>query len=256
MVVAGGKGGVGKSVMAAAIAGATSRRDSRTLLVDGNMDLGDLHVLLNVEPTARLESLWRGEVTARELLHPIRHNLWFLPGDSGAHTLYGLGSADRARLFQRTTEIFKSFDAVIIDAGVDLTNVVRVCTLAGERLLVVTAPEPSALTDAYAVIKIVTLQVHDLPIGVLVNRARSESEAQAAYERLATASRRLLSRPLRYVGAVMEDDVFNRAVRGARHVLDAAAESPVGDVVERLIAGPAVGTQPAQTLINEMPVRS
>ncbi len=213
IVVGSGKGGVGKSVAAIAFATALADQGRRVLLVDGDQNLGTLHVLLGVQPSASLESLLDNAMPVEDLLAPVRANLWLLPSESGSEALYGLGATDRARLHRRLTALYRSFDVTIIDAGAGLESALRCSTMGAHRLVLVTMPEPAALTDAYAVIKLVTLQVRRLPIDVVVNRARDEADARAGFERLAAASERFLHRGIRYLGGVAEDPEMRDAVR-------------------------------------------
>lgn len=226
LVVGSGKGGVGKSVLAVLAAAEMAARGYRVLLLDGAQNLGNLHVLLGVRPQGRLEALVTGEQQAADLLHPVAERVWLLPGDSGADTLYGLGGADRARLHYRLSALFDDFDLVLIDAGAGLEAAVRAATMRASRLVTVTAAEPTALTDAYALIKIVSTQVPDLPIEVIVNRVLEPGEGPAAFSRLATAAARFLRRGLHYLGDVPEDPVLRRVAREGHGLIEPGRDAP------------------------------
>ena len=213
LVVGSGKGGVGKSVVSVLLAQRLAAEGRRVLLVDGAQNMGNLHVLLGIQRTNRLEHLLSDAVQPKDLLMPVSEQLMLLPADSGDEGLYALTAVDRARLHHRLSGLYDEFDAVIIDAGPGLESVVRVATMRATRLLVITVPEPAALTDAYATIKIVHMQVSDLPIDVLVNRVVEPAEGPEAFERLATATERFLHRELRYLGALAEDEAIRLAVR-------------------------------------------
>ncbi len=244
IVVGSGKGGVGKSVVSVLLAGRLAAEGRRVLLVDGSQNLGNLHVLLGLPRAARLEHLLTGETPVRELLVPVQEGLWLLPADSGAESLYALAAVDRARLHHRLSALYDDFDAVVIDAGPGLESVVRVATMRATRCMILTVPEPAALTDAYATIKIVNAQVADLPVDVLVNRVSSEREGAETFERLAAAAARFLHRELRYLGALWEDESIRRAVRVPGDLTRGLRPGPNDDalsaVLERLgIPAPA-----------------
>ena len=238
LVVGSGKGGVGKSVLSVLLAERVAADGRRVLLVDGDQNMGNLHVLLGLARANRLENVLNETAAPRDLLVPVAERIHLLPSDSGADTLYSLSAVDRARLHHRLSALYDEFDAVIVDAGPGLESVVRVATMRATRLVVVTAPEPAALTDAYATIKIVHGQVHDLPVDVLVNRIYAEREGPETFERLATAAERFLHRELRYLGAVWEDEHIRRAVRTPGLLLQGLQAGPNHDVlsaaVERL----------------------
>jgi flagellar biosynthesis protein FlhG len=213
LVVGSGKGGVGKSVVSVLLAERLTRDGRRVLLVDGDQNMGNLHVLLGLGRAARLEQVLSETAAPRDLLTPVTDRIWLLPADSGAETLYSLGSVDRARLHHRLSALYDDFDVVVVDAGPGLESVVRVATMRATRLVVVTAPEPAALTDAYATIKIVHAQLRELPVDILVNRVMDDREGPQTFDRLATAADRFLHRGLRYLGALAEDEAIRRAVR-------------------------------------------
>lgn len=237
IVVGSGKGGAGKSVLSVLIAAALSREGHRVLLVDGAQNQANLHVLLGLRPTLRLGDLLRGEAEARALLMQANERLWLLPGESGAESVYGLPAVDRARLHQRLTGLYDDFDAVVIDAGPGLESAVR-ATMRASRLVVVAVPEPAALSDAYALIKIVNMQVPSLPLDVLVNRVVHPAEGRAAFERLALAARRFLRRELTFLGVVAEEAALREGVRRPGSLLDIEIAA-AGDIACRLIAPPA-----------------
>jgi flagellar biosynthesis protein FlhG len=213
IVIGSGKGGVGKSVVSVLCAERLAREGRKVLLVDGSQNQGNLHVLLGLTRGTRLEQLLSDGVPARHLLVPVHEQLWLLPADSGAESLYALAAVDRARLHHRLSALYDDFDAVVVDAGPGIESIVRVATMRATRCVILTVPEPAALTDAYATIKIVNLQVAELPIDVLVNRVTEPHEGPQAFERLATAAERFLQRGLRYLGALQEDEAIRRAVR-------------------------------------------
>jgi flagellar biosynthesis protein FlhG len=235
IVIGSGKGGVGKSVVSVLLAERLAREGRRVLLVDGSQNLGNLHVLLGVQRAHRLEHLFQEVVTPEDLLARVTEHLWLLPADSGAESLYAMSAVDRARLHHRLSALYDDFDAVIVDAGPGLESVVRVATMRATRCVILAAPEPAALTDAYATIKIVNLQVSDMRVDVLVNRVTAPQEGSQTFERLATASERFLHRRLRYLGALWEDDEIRRAVRVPGQLVQGLPPGPNHDVLTAVL---------------------
>jgi len=231
LVVGSGKGGVGKSVVAIGIARAHAAAH-RVLLLEGDQNLGTLHILLGVRPAGRLEELLDGG-EPEALLTPVADGLWLLPGDSGAEALYSLGVTDRARLHHRLAALFDRFDAVVVDGGSGLDSVVRVAAMGATGLVVVTVPEPAALADAYALIKITRVQAPGLPVDVLVNRVAGSADGQEAFDRLQAACERFLGRPARYLGWIPEDDTLRDATRLGQPVAAALDTGPAGRAIRR-----------------------
>jgi flagellar biosynthesis protein FlhG len=212
IVIGSGKGGVGKSVLSIFLASSLARTGKRVLLVDGSQNQGNLHILLGVRPASGLEAVLAGEIGPRDLLVPVRDRFSLLPVGSGAEAVYALTPTDRARLHLRLTEVYPEFDVVIVDSGTGIESAIRSTMKAG-RLVVVSVPEPAALSDAYALIKMVALQVPSLPIDVLVNQAMDGEEGRVSFALLHLAAERFLRREIGYLGFVAEHPALRRAVR-------------------------------------------
>jgi flagellar biosynthesis protein FlhG len=233
-VVGSGKGGVGKSVLSIMLASALRQEGRRVLLFDGCQDRGHLHILLGVRQAAKLGALHSGDATPDDLLVSIGDDLWLLPVDSGADAVRALTPTDRARLHLRLTSLFDHFDVVIVDAGSGFESTLR-ATMGATRLLAVAVPEPASLCDAYALIKLVTLETPLLPIDVVVNRTEGQEQAMAAFERLSLAARRFLKRDVSYLGAVVEHPDLRRAVCHPGELL-AIAPADVLSIAKRMSA--------------------
>ena len=234
LVLASGKGGVGKSVLAILFAAALSSRGRRVLLVDGSQNLATLHVLLGVQPRFRLEQLYLDSIEPADLIVPVRDGLSLLPGDSGAQGLYGLTSVNRARLHYQLTTLYRDYDAVVIDADHTLEGAVRVATMGASRLIAVAVPEPAALNGVFALLRIVIQQVGRLPVDLLINRARDEAEGRTVFTRLATAAQRL-PMSLNYLGTLPNDPAMAEAVREPHRLLQLGSDSALGRAVAALV---------------------
>jgi len=213
LVVGSGKGGVGKSVLSILIGAIAARAGHRVLLCDADYNLANLHVLLGMRSANRIDELLLGTVQPATLLRPLQERLWLLPGASGGEPLQALDPLDRARLHQRLTSTFAGFDLVIVDAGAGVDSVLRATTIGASRLVLVTSPEPAALTDAYAVLKLVHLRTATLPVDVLVNQCHNDTEGRIAFDKLAIAAERFLRRGIRFLGAIADDSTIRAAVR-------------------------------------------
>ncbi|MDQ3096964.1 MAG: AAA family ATPase [Chloroflexota bacterium] len=215
-----GKGGVGKSVVSVLLAATAAERGRDVLLIDGEQNLANLHVLLGVSARGSMESLLDGRARAADLVQPVREHLWLLPAESGAEGLYALDAIQRARLHCRLVELYRQYAVVVVDAGSGIEGVVRAATLGATRVVVVTAPEPTALMDAHALMKILGLQAPHVRIDLLVNRCMSADEGQEAYARLASASRQFLNRRRLLAGILLEEPPIAAAVREPRRCLE------------------------------------
>lgn len=235
LVIASGKGGVGKSVLSVMLGAALASEGHRVLLFDADHNLGNLHVVLGVQPVARREAVLQGAAEPADLVQTIAPNLYLLAGDSGSEAYDALDPLGRARLAYRMSTLYDRFDIVIADAGAGLESVAGDAAMRGTRLVLVTVPEPAALTDAYAVLKLMHQRRPELPVDVIVNRALDAEDGHAAFAKLAAASERFLRRGVRFLGAVPEDETVRRAVRAPQRLLALLADGSAARAVHEVI---------------------
>ena len=236
IVVASGKGGVGKSVVSILLAHTLAQSGKRVLLLEGDQNRGSLHLMLGVKPAERLDGLVAGHISPVDLLTPVNDGLWLLPAASGADALYALGATDRARLHQRLHGLYDRFDVVVVDAASDLEGIVRVCSMGATLAILLTVPQPAALIDTYAVMKIVTQRVPTLRMGVLGNRVSNDAEARSAFERLATAGSRFLKRTPESLGSIPDDDLLGAVTQIPGGLLERTEQSTARQALSRVVA--------------------
>lgn len=235
VVIGSGKGGVGKSVLAALLAAHAARAGARTLLFDAVHNQGNQHVLLGQVPRTRVEAVARGAAAPWDLLLPVEDRLTLLPADSGSPEYVTLSDLDRARLHQRLAGVFGDYDMIVVDSGPGAENTVRAALSHVARLLVVTAPEPTALSDAYALMKMTHLRAPHAALDVVVNRVCEADHARRAFASLAIAAERFLRRELGNAGAVEESDAVRRAACRPGALLSLRVDA-VAALTERLRA--------------------
>jgi MinD-like ATPase involved in chromosome partitioning or flagellar assembly len=219
VLVGSGKGGVGKSLLSILLAAEAASAGRRVLLFDADMNLGTLHVLLGLRPAARVDALLDSELEPADLVCRVSRNLWLLPGTCGAERLHDMPALDRARLELRLSAVFANYDLVIADAGSGLDGAIRTATISADRLVVVATPEPAALTGAYALMKVAHLRTPKIPIDVLVNRCQNDVEGAVAFDKLAFACDRFLSREIHHLGTIAEDASLALAARDPEQCL-------------------------------------
>ncbi|MDZ4673133.1 MAG: AAA family ATPase [Gemmatimonadota bacterium] len=235
IVVGSGKGGAGKSLVSLTMAAALADQGHRVLLVDGDQNLGNLHVLLGVRPTIQPSALLDGNVDPADLVVSVAPGLWLMPAASGDEAIQRLSGTDRARLHRRVTTLYPEYDVVVIDAAAGLDSALRCAALRATRLVVITTPEPTALTSAYALVKMVHARLPRLPVDLMVNRTVSPEEGQLAADRLQEAATRFLGRQLRYLGAVPEDSGVRGSLANPAGLVDPASAGPAQARVHAIV---------------------
>lgn len=233
IIVGGGKGGVGVSVLATLLASGLARTGARVLLMDATLNQGNLHVLLGTTPTLTLEAVLTGEAAPEDLVMPVGENLWLLPAASGAERVHALTTMDRARLQVRLAGLMDAYDVTVVDAGTGIEGVLRAVLTRSTRVVAVTTPEPAALADTYALVKILSHEAPSIPVDLVVNRTFDAAEGEVAHGRLTDAAARFLGRTLGSLASVAEDPALARAVRHSQSLLD--HDIRVAPIVGRLL---------------------
>jgi len=210
--VTSGKGGVGKTNFTVNLAIALAEHGYRVIILDGDLGLANVDVVCGITPRYTMEHLLAGEKKLEEILVAGPMGIGILPGGSGVLELANL---ERPRLMHVLTNLGrleKFADILLIDTGAGLSHNVLNFLLASDDIILLTTPEPTALTDAYGLLKALYHRSKNISVNVVVNRVPQESEARATYERLETAAHKFLHCSLNYLGCVYEDPLVGQAV--------------------------------------------
>jgi flagellar biosynthesis protein FlhG len=234
VAVVSGKGGVGKTNVTANLAVALARQGRRVCVLDADLGLANLDVLLGLSPTLSLRHVLRGGRRLAEVIVEGPAGVRIIPAASGAEELTALAPADRLRLLDELETLDGSLDALLVDTAAGIsTNVLYFSAAAADALIVIT-PEPTSLTDAYALMKVLAARYGRREFLVAVNMAAGSADAEAAYRRLARVAERFLRVRVEYQGYVPFDDAVPRAVRQQVPVVLAAPGAPASLALERL----------------------
>lgn len=233
--IASGKGGVGKTTCAVNLALSLARRGRRVLLIDADLGTANIDVMLNLEAPLHLGHVLEGRRKLSEIVRsvPVRSGgrgtapeLRVVLGASGIGSTGGYSEPDRRRLVELLATLEQSADLILIDCGAGVAPSVTSFARAADELLLVTTPEPTALTDAYALVKTLH-QLGDAPATrVLVNQVRDAAEGRHVGDRLAEVAARFLGRVVTPLGSVPRDDSVGRAVRQRRALVELLPGSP------------------------------
>jgi len=226
IAVTSGKGGVGKTSVVVNLAVALARLRNRVAILDADFGLGSVDVQLGLAPTLHLGHFLAGERSIDEIVVPGPFGVKVVPASSGLRELTALTPAQWERLSEGLGRLCQELDFLLIDTAAGVSDNVVELLVSAQRVLVVTSLEPTAMVDAYAMIKVVTAARSDKEIGVLVNRARDGEEAELVHRQLETATSRFLSRGLRYFGFVPFDPTLREAMLAQRAIVDHRPHAP------------------------------
>jgi len=216
IAVTSGKGGVGKSNVALNLAILLSAAGNRVALVDADLGLANLDVLLDEEVRGNLSHVITGARRVEQVVVDLPCGVQFVPGASGVAKMASLSEFQRAQLVRELTALEGENDIVVIDTGAGIGPEVLALAASADTTLVVSSPEPPAITDAYAMVKVLIRKEYEGQLGLLVNFAADRHEARATYQRISNVARQFLGARLLDAGYVLADPKVREAVRKRR----------------------------------------
>jgi flagellar biosynthesis protein FlhG len=236
VAITSGKGGVGKTSIVINLAVALARLRHRVAILDADFGLGNVDVLLGLAPTAHLGAVLAGEAHIDDILVEGPSGVKVIPSGSGVRSLTALTAAQWERLQDALDQVEGSVDFLLVDTASGISdNVIDMLAFA-ERVLVVTSIEPTAVVDAYAVIKLMSSANSLKEIGLLVNNARDATDAQLVFAQLEVAAQRFLHRRLTYYGFIAHDPAIREAVLMQRPIVDHRPQSAASRCFRMLAA--------------------
>lgn len=225
--VTSGKGGVGKTNIVANLAEAIQQMKKRVLILDADLGLANMDIMLGLNPRYTINHVLSGEKSLEDVIITAPGGFKLLPAASGIQELTELDKAQRLFLLNELDALHDLFDVILIDTGAGISaNVMYFNFAAMERVVIVTN-EPTSLTDAYALIKVLTNKYQQKRFKVLVNSARSDTEANQIFKSLSiVADRYLGSLSLDYLGWIPYDRLIPNAIRKQKTILKMHPDTP------------------------------
>lgn len=220
IAVTGGKGGVGKTTVAVNLSLALAELGRRVVLLDGNLGLANIDALLGLAPQYTLADLIEGRCELSDVLVRGPGGVQIVPAASGIRSMVHLSPAQHAGLIQAFSEIGDSVDVLVIDTAAGIGASVVSFVRAAQEVLLVVCDEPTSITDAYALIKLLNRDYGMNHFRILANMAQSPQEGRNLFAKLTKVTERFLDVTLQYVGAVPYDENVRKAVQNQRAIYE------------------------------------
>lgn len=233
--VTSGKGGVGKTNIVANLAITLSRQGYRVLVMDADLSLANVDVLLGLAPEYHIGHVLSGERMISEVIVEGPGGMMILPASSGVQELTNLSDAEKLTLLDQMDGLEDQIDILFIDTAAGIGGNVMYFNLAAQERMVVVTPEPTSLTDAYALIKVLFTQHRENYYRILINEARDAAEAKDVFRKLAAVADRFLPGvSLDYLGFIPLDQNVPKSVRLQKPVVEAFPQSPASQSFKTL----------------------
>src|SRR4029077_1923899 len=242
-----GKGGAGKTNVGANLAAALILRRKRVMVIDADLGLANLDLFLGVKPKHTLADFFTGVASLEEIITVNRQGILLLPGASGVPEITALRHDQKLALLTELDALTHEMDLVLVDTGSGISDTVTYFTTAAQEIVVVVTPEPTSLTDAYALVKVLTSTHHEKRFRILANNVCSEAEARHLFDTLSRTALRFLNASLDLLGWIPRDPLLARAVARARMVVgdapDARSPQAFQSIADRLLESVAAGVK-------------
>ncbi len=234
LAVTSGKGGVGKSNLTLALGIAMAQKGARVAVLDADLGLANINIILGYEPERTVWDVMEARAELRDVVRRGPAGVLLIPGASGMVEAAAADSVSIARLVSQFGSLEPEVDWLLVDTGAGIAPNVLAFVVAADSALIVTTPEPTALADAYGVVKAVHGEDSGVRLLLTVNRASDPVRGLRVGERLAELALKALGRPVEVLGVVAEDAVVGRGVLRQRPFNLAWPQSPASLDVDRL----------------------
>ncbi|MBP3593993.1 MAG: MinD/ParA family protein [Lachnospiraceae bacterium] len=243
ITVTSGKGGVGKTSISINLAVQLTRLGKRVVVFDADFGLANIEVMLGVRPKYNLaDMMFRGKDLA-DIITQGEEGISFISGGSGIQELASMNREQVMLLTSRLIALDKYADVIIVDTGAGISDSVLEFVLASTEVLLVATPEPTSITDAYALLKALNRKTEFVKehtsIKMISNRVKNDAEGQNVYEKMSVVSEKFLNIPITYLGPVPMDEQISKAVMRQKPVSvinpDAPASKAIKQIAEKLL---------------------
>ena len=241
ITVASGKGGVGKSSVALNMAIAMSRKGRRVLIIDMDFGFSNIDVMLGVITRRDLMDVIRHDMDIRDIIQPGLEGVQFISGGSGVYELTQLSGDQLMRIVENLKRLEDVADTIIFDTGAGASDNILQLIYASHETLLVTTPEPTAVVDAYALIKIVS-ERGNAHMSLVVNKAHNEDEAAAVMDCIVRIAQKNVNVRIHKLGCIMRDVNMQKAVRMQVPILvsfpHCRASANIDSIVANMVEAP------------------
>lgn len=234
IAVTSGKGGVGKTTLVTNMAVELARTGSKVLILDGDLGMANVDIHFGKQARLNISHVLENRCQLEDILFEVAPGVHLIPGGSGVYGLSRLEPMQKHILLDQVGRLNRSFDYMLIDTAPGIDDNVLYLNAAAQEILVVVTPDPSSLTDAYALIKVLNQRYRENRFSVVANMVRDEMEARSVYHRLSDVASRFLCVSLDYRGFIPNDPILRQSIRSQELVVQSQSRSPASLAIRSL----------------------
>ncbi len=216
--IASGKGGVGKTSFVVNLAFWLAHLKKRVLVFDADLGLANIDIMLSLSVSASVDDYLAGDATLDDIIIRNIYGFDVLPASSGMANFSQIDSVDFNKIVDIFIRLDKAYDYILFDNGAGISDRIMQFSVIADQVIVITNPEPTAITDAYAFMKLITRDHHVSKISLVMNRVDTQSSSISIYESLRGVVKRFLNLDLEFLGNVREDFGVRRAARSQKPI--------------------------------------
>jgi len=221
IAVTGGKGGVGKTTVSANLAVSIAAQGRDVMLVDADLGMANVDVILGLTTRFHLGHVLRGECALEDTIVTGPHGLQIVPAASGVKRMANLTEQEQAGIIRAFSDLYHRVEVLVVDTAAGLHDSVLTFSQAAHHVVVVVCDEPASITDAYALIKVLSREHGVQRFQILANQTRRSGEGPGLFQKISRVCDRFLNVTLEFAGSVPFDDYLRRAVQRQSAVVDA-----------------------------------
>jgi flagellar biosynthesis protein FlhG len=234
IAVTGGKGGIGKTHISVNLSIALSHLNKKVLLLDGDLGLSNIDVLLNIHVDKTLNHVIYHNASLSEIMVDGPGGIKVIPSSSGAKELANLSTLEYTGLIRAFDELETNFDYLIIDTASGISNDIIMFSKAANEVLIIVCDEPTSITDAYALIKVLNKEQKEIRFHILPNMVETYTDGHALFNKLNKSTERFLNVSLNLCGIILYDELFKKSVKKQKALIEEYPNSGSANSLKRI----------------------
>lgn len=229
-----GKGGVGKTTLVCNMAFELARTGSKVLILDGDLGMSNVDIFFGQRARLNISHVLENQCQLEDILLEVAPGVHLIPGGSGVYGLSRLEPMQKHILLDQVGRLNRGFDYMLIDTAPGIDENVLYLNAAAQEITVVVTPDPSSLTDAYALIKVLNQRYREYRFSVVANMVRDEVEGRMVFHKLSDVASRFLCVSLDYRGSIPHDPILRQSIRAQELVVQTQSRCPASTAIKTL----------------------